>query len=65
MRMRRILHSGSRPEKVPFLNPADAGTVTSVLCFGLFLYKWLIIIAVLLTWVSADPYNPIVNGSPG
>ena len=22
MRMRRILHSGSRPEKVPFLNPA-------------------------------------------
>ncbi len=35
--------------------------LASVLCFGLFLYKWLIIIAVLLTWVSADPYNPIVQ----
>ncbi len=33
----------------------------SALCFALFLYKWLIIIAVLLTWVSADPYNPLVQ----
>ena len=35
--------------------------LASVLCFSLFVYKWLIIIAVLLTWVSADPYNPIVQ----
>ena len=35
--------------------------LASVLCLGLFLYKWLIIIAVLLTWVSAAPYNPIVQ----
>ena len=31
-----------------------------ILCFTLFLYKWLIIVAVILTWFSADPYNPIV-----
>ena len=35
--------------------------LSTVLCFGLFVYKWLIIIAVLLNWVSADPYNPIVR----
>ena len=30
-------------------------------CFGLFLYKWIIIAAVILTWVSADPHNVIVQ----
>ena len=30
-------------------------------CFGLFLYKWIIIAAVILTWVSADPHNRIVQ----
>jgi len=30
-------------------------------CFGLFLYKWIIIAAVILTWVSADPHNGIVQ----
>jgi uncharacterized protein YggT (Ycf19 family) len=29
-------------------------------CFGLFIYKWIIIIAVVLTWVSADPHNSFV-----
>ena len=32
----------------------------STLCFALFAYKWIIIIAVILTWVSADPFNPFV-----
>ena len=26
-----------------------------------FLYKWVIIISALLTWVRPDPYNPIVQ----
>ena len=30
-------------------------------CFGLFLYKWIIIAAVILTWVSADPHNVFVQ----
>ena len=30
-------------------------------CFGLFLYKWIIIAAVILTWVNADPHNAIVQ----
>ena len=36
-------------------------TLAGGVCFGLFLYKWVIIAAVVLTWVSADPYNPIVR----
>ncbi|MCT7638349.1 YggT family protein [Aliarcobacter butzleri] len=27
----------------------------------IFLYKWVVIISVLLTWVKPDPYNPIVQ----
>lgn len=27
----------------------------------IFLYKWVVIIAALLTWVRPDPYNPIVQ----
>jgi YggT family protein len=34
--------------------------IASGLCFGLFVYKWIIIIAVIMTWVSADPFNPFV-----
>ena len=30
-------------------------------CFGLFVYKWVIIAAVVMTWVSADPNNQIVQ----
>jgi len=30
-------------------------------CFGLFIYKWIIISAVVLTWISADPNNQIVK----
>ena len=38
--------------------------VTSILTIVLsiiFLYKWVIIISALLTWVRPDPYNPIVQ----
>ena len=30
-------------------------------CFGLFIYKWIIIAAVVMTWVGADPHNQIVQ----
>ena len=30
-------------------------------CFGLFIYKWIIIAAVVMTWVSADPHKQIVQ----
>ena len=35
--------------------------LADVCCFGLFLYKWIIIAAVILTWVSADPHNWMVQ----
>ena len=35
--------------------------IAGVCCFGLFIYKWVIIIAILMTWVSADPHNQIVK----
>ena len=35
--------------------------IAGVSCFGLFIYKWLIIIAIVMTWVSADPHNQIVK----
>ena len=35
--------------------------IASVCCFGLFIYKWVIIIAIVMTWVSADPHNQIVR----
>ena len=35
--------------------------IAGVSCFGLFIYKWLIIIAIVMTWVSADPRNQIVK----
>lgn len=30
------------------------------LCFAFSIYKWVIIIAIFLTWVAPDPHNPIV-----
>ena len=38
--------------------------LTSILTIVLsiiFLYKWVIIISAILTWVRPDPYNPIVQ----
>ena len=32
-----------------------------VLNFGFEIYKWLIIIRAIVSWVNADPYNPFVN----
>lgn len=30
-------------------------------CFGLFIYKWIIIASIVLSWISADPHNQIVK----
>lgn len=36
-------------------------SVFTVILSLVFLYKWVIIIAAVLTWVKPDPYNPIVQ----
>jgi YggT family protein len=35
--------------------------VASILDWVLELYKWVIIISALISWVNPDPYNPIVK----
>ena len=42
-----------------FVNLLEA--VAVILHFILTIYMWLIIIRALLSWVSPDPYNPIVR----
>jgi len=36
-------------------------TVAEILSEILWLYMWIIIVAALLSWVTPDPYNPIVR----
>ncbi len=36
-------------------------SVATILDYVLGLYKWIVIIAALITWVNPDPYNPIVR----
>jgi len=36
-------------------------SVFTVVISVVVLYKWIIIIAAILTWVKPDPYNPIVQ----
>ncbi|MGD0280939.1 MAG: YggT family protein [Dissulfurispiraceae bacterium] len=35
--------------------------IANILDYLLGLYKWILLIAVLLSWVNPDPYNPIVR----
>jgi YggT family protein len=35
--------------------------VANVIDVGLIIYMWIIIIRALISWVSPDPYNPIVR----
>jgi YggT family protein len=37
------------------------GAVATVLNMVLEFYKWVVIIAAVLSWVNPDPYNPIVQ----
>ena len=36
-------------------------SILTVVLSILFLYKWVIIISAILSWVKLDPYNPIVQ----
>ncbi len=36
-------------------------SVLTIILSIIFLYKWVIIISAILTWVKPDPYNPIVQ----
>ncbi|GGD33805.1 membrane protein [Malaciobacter pacificus] len=36
-------------------------SILTVVLGIIFLYKWVIIISAILTWVRPDPYNPIVQ----
>jgi len=36
-------------------------SILTVLISIIFLYKWVVIISALLSWVRPDPYNPIVQ----
>src|SRR5271169_3900486 len=36
-------------------------SVATILDYLLGLYKWIVIIAALISWVNPDPYNPIVR----
>lgn len=36
-------------------------SVLTILFSIIFLYKWVVIISALLTWVRPDPHNPIVQ----
>ncbi|RXK14310.1 hypothetical protein CP965_02340 [Halarcobacter mediterraneus] len=37
------------------------GSIFTVILSVIFLYKWVIIIAAIISWVRPDPYNPIVQ----
>lgn len=37
------------------------GALANVIYYVLFIYMWIIIIRAVLSWVSPDPYNPIVR----
>ena len=37
------------------------GAFATILDIALEIYKWIILIRVLLSWVNPDPYNPIVQ----
>ena len=35
--------------------------ITTVIYYAVEVYTWLILIAVILTWVRVDPHNPVVK----
>lgn len=37
------------------------GSFLTIFFTIIFLYKWIVIISALLTWIRPDPYNPIVQ----
>ena len=43
------------------MTDALIGSIATVIMSVIFLYKWVVIIAALISWVRPDPYNPIVQ----
>ena len=43
------------------MTDALIGSIATVIMSIIFLYKWVVIIAALISWVRPDPYNPIVQ----
>ena len=43
------------------MTDALLSSIFTVVLSIIFLYKWVIIISAILTWVKPDPYNPIVQ----
>jgi len=43
------------------MTDALIGSIATVVMSVLFLYKWVVIISALISWVRPDPYNPIVQ----
>jgi YggT family protein len=41
--------------------PSLADTIAGILSELLWAYSWIVIIAAVMTWISPDPYNPIVR----
>lgn len=58
MWLRRILY---RRERFTMMLFQTVDFLAQALCFVFWVYKWITIIAIFLTWVTPDPYNPIVR----
>ncbi|WP_428022918.1 YggT family protein [Arcobacter sp.] len=43
------------------MTDALIGSIATVVMSIIFLYKWVVIISALISWVRPDPYNPIVQ----
>ncbi|RXJ82666.1 YggT family protein [Arcobacter sp. F2176] len=43
------------------MTDALIGSIATVVMSVIFLYKWVVIISALISWVRPDPYNPIVQ----
>ena len=57
MWLRRIFH---RRERLAMMLFQTVDFLAQTLCFVIWVYKWITIIAIFLTWVTPDPHNPIV-----
>jgi YggT family protein len=44
-----------------FIAANFVGALAVVIDYALWLYLWIVIIRALISWVSPDPYNPIVR----
>ncbi len=43
------------------MTDALISSIATVVMTVIFLYKWVVIISALISWVRPDPYNPIVQ----